>query len=335
MPASESALFRILRGNRSEFNGRFERARRAYPRLTGEAFLAHCTETLAPLVEAIERSAPDAVPSVTQFLYDVSLQLVGEDRLGPNARWPEIRQCWQRLMPAYAKLLAAEPLPVTRILTNGVESLVRAGARADEWMRRLAESVSLIDSREALERTGQVAAWLAGMAHLRDPALRIASQLSDPILCSLFAQPSGTASRAALKLLKAHRWRTLEGVARDGAAEPAQLAIQRRFGAFRGFGGVFLNPPMVIAENGMLFASDSERSWAIAADSFGVTLHQCRERVDCSVSKRAIAPNGAVSHSGLEARFLELMSSSSSAALEDTIAVTLPSSHSIALIGAA
>jgi hypothetical protein len=48
-------------------------------------------------------------------------------------------------------------------------------------------------------------------------------------------------------------------------------------GAFRGFGGLFLEPPKVSSSGGGLFVESAGGQWILCADAFGATFHRATE----------------------------------------------------------
>jgi hypothetical protein len=105
-------------------------------------------------------------------------------------------------------------------------------------------------------------------------------------------------------------------------------------GAFRGFGGVFLRPPLVAGAGGQLFAYDGESCWLLHADVFGSTLHRVSDQLsaDDEGSTFRLEPDGRVSHRRHSAVFAELKGASSWAANQTTLAVTSPLSHRVTFV---
>lgn len=336
MAESSSPLHRVLQANRAAFNAQFEQARRAYPKLTGEAFLAHLSGTVEPLLQQVAAHSPGATATVAQILYEISLQLVGEERLGPHARTPSVERSWRTLLPLAVPLLVAAPRETTRLLTNSICTLELHGARVEEWIERMARALPVIPDVETLKVVGQVVAWLSGMAHFREQALQRLPQLSDPLRRGLFGDDLGVPWPKLIEALAASRWCSLEA-AQNASTNTAATALQIRYriGAFRGFGGLFLDPPTVSVDQGMLFVSDSTRSFAVIADAFGVTTHGVKEHHPKRSKVEGISTGGDAALNGLRGSFPHLATPSSAVVTAETLAVTLPNSHYLFLIGAA
>src|SRR6185369_14358759 len=57
-------------------------------------------------------------------------------------------------------------------------------------------------------------------------------------------------------------------------AKPDTSRTVVRAGAFRGFGGLFTEPPVVTVAGDQLFVRGGDEHWLISADAFGVTFHR-------------------------------------------------------------
>ena len=114
------------------------------------------------------------------------------------------------------------------------------------------------------------------------------------------------------------------------------LELVRRVGAFRGFGGLFMAPPMVSCPDGQLLVSDSGSHWLLFADRFGATFQRAEAPAVRPANKSGkpsfkVGLDGKVSRGREQAVFPEVERSQSSAANDTTLAVTTPLSHSIFL----
>jgi hypothetical protein len=126
----------------------------------------------------------------------------------------------------------------------------------------------------ALLHLGQVLAWRAGLPHFRTGALEAADRLPAPLaLAAIGARPE--ADWAVLRArLRDDPWFD----PRSGIEAPApRPSIVARAGAFRGFGGLFLAPPLVQALDGRLLVASGDDRWLLEADIFGVSFHRATE----------------------------------------------------------
>lgn len=332
-PAVSAVLADILARQRERFNYRFVEARRAWPRLEAEAFMDVLRFTLAPVVEAVHAAAPDRAPEATEVLFDLALDLTGQDLLGPGARYPALTVGWGTILPRLGRFLAEAPRRVAGAITNALYHLARTpGARPEMWAGGLLELAGVCPDGETLLRAGQVAAWRAGLAHLRRPALEIARGLPAPIARAALGLPPGAAEATrAIDRLAADPW--LPPALAEQPAPTRRLALVGRVGAFRGFGGLFLRPPILEPAAEGFLVSDGEGVWLLAADACGATF----QRVAGVPSLRrptpfALLKDGTVRAGDHSARFPELAEAASHAADGQTLAVTVPLSHAVHLV---
>ena len=153
-------------------------------------------------------------------------------------------------------------------LTNATHQLVSSeSADTDRWVRALANVAPQCTSPDELLAVGQVIAWQCGLAHYREGVLAALRSLPVELAC------------AVLAIEPQHHEKTLQRLQEDRWFDPAQrghesLRIVRKTGAFRGFGGSFLQPPLLKgSDNGWLVQS-ADDYWYLVADAFGATLHR-------------------------------------------------------------
>ena len=107
-----------------------------------------------------------------------------------------------------------------------------------------------------------------------------------------------------------------------------------RVGAFRGFGGLFLSPPMVSYADGHFYVSAADQQWLLTADLFGATFHRADHALTPNRPKSPfkIEKNGTVTQGAQTRQFPELENCKSWVADATTLAVTSPLSHAVYLI---
>jgi hypothetical protein len=339
------AFAQVLEANRARFNARFAEARRFSPGLDSEAFIEHLRSTVAPIVEAVARERADKAAEVAEALYDLSLDLFGQEFIGPNSRYPFIVDGWRFLLPRLPRFVAEAPREFTGSVTNALYNLsTTPGARPDEWAASLLQLAEVCPDAPTLLRAGQVAAWRAGMAHFRLGALELCRNLPQPAaLAALGLSPQAGAPPLdqLLESLKADPW------LRPDSHLPlptSHLQIVSRVGAFRGFGGLFLAPPQVMGTaDGQFVVKDGDQPWLLTADIFGATLHRMVEDPLQGNGASLPAKNqpcahfqidsaGRVSKSSHSQTFPELKGFTSAADNSTTLAVTTPLSHAVFLI---
>ena len=331
-----SAIFRdALLARRERYNALFAEARHYQPQLDGAAFGLVLIESVAPLVEATAAAGADA-GEVTDGLYAVALELYGHGMLGPERNDPWVTAGWTA-MTALARPLGRAPRRIAAAVSNALRNLGQTpGARPAEWIEGLRACAEIADEPEALLKAGQALAWRCGLAHYRTDALAILAALPVPLAARVLELPDPARVSEALFRMAVDPW-----------CDPRQpthaprLSRVARIGGFRGFGGVFLAPPMVTLIEGELHARDGNAEggvWRICADAFGATFHRTVIDKWTEAGTRGSpfkVVKGRVSKIGAgEADFPDLAVVTSVAATATTLAATTPLSHYIWLVGA-
>jgi hypothetical protein len=326
-----------LAANRARFNARFAEARHFKPKLDADAFADHLRSVVAPIVEAVARENPAATAETVETLYDLSLDLIAEEFLGPASRYPAINEGWKTVLPSLPHHLASAPRTVIGAITNALYNLsLEPSARPSEWMNLMLKLAPLCPDVDSLLKAGQAAAWRSGLAHYRQGALEVCRAL-DPQIARAVLDISSTNTlpvTTILDQLQNSPWLNPSAIAQLPITNN-QLQIVARVGAFRGFGGLFIAPPLVFPAGDHFIVTDGEGSWLLTADCFGATWHrtEAQPAEKKSAARLAINRNGQVSVDGKPAKeFPELANSQSSAANATTLAVTTPLSHAVTLV---
>jgi hypothetical protein len=333
----------ILAARRGRFNAQFAEARRYRPSLEAADFSAHLTGVLGPIVEAVAERHSQKVMTVTDALYDLSLDLVSREFLGPRSRYPAVVEGWSELLRRLPGHLAAAPRRLAAAITNALYQLeATPEARPREWMQAVAALAEITDDVEALLQAAQVAAWRAGLAHYRLSALERCRELT-PALAVLALGISHSPPLSSKKISK-----VIDALLADPWLDPAKaleggqarrLQLVRRAGAFRGFGGLFMAPPFVTCPDGQLVVSDGGNHWLLYADRFGAVFQRTEPvkagRTKQTKSQFKVELDGRVGYDEERASFPVVARSQSSAANATTLAVTTPLSHSVYLFALA
>ncbi|HEY3449200.1 MAG TPA: hypothetical protein VGK67_22780 [Myxococcales bacterium] len=329
--AADSPLARALERNRERFNARVTAARRQGRRIDPAALLAHLTDAVAPAVAAAEKVDEKRVDAVTEALFDLSVELVSRDIVGPSSRNPRVVEAWRTLLPALAARLADGPARVAGAMTNAAYNLgLEPSARAADWLTWMGEIGPRCPGVAELLSCGQVLAWRSGLAHYRESALEAWKTLPDSLAREVLGLPRGSAAdKEALAVELADPWHPP-----GSTALPPRLKVVGQVGGFRGFGGPFLTPPRAFAFEGHVFAADCEHAWSIHADCFGKTLQRSPTAPgdERQMGPAMVEADGKVSFAGLTATLPELAGASGFAASEAVLAVTQQRSHRILLV---
>lgn len=282
-------LSQVLQARRAQYNARFLTARRVRPALDPAAFAAFLEEVLDPLARAVAAAAPEAVGWTVDAAYEAALTLCGERLVGRGARQPWMEAGWRRVLPAAARLVAADPGRVIGAVSNALANLSAVpGARPQEWIERMAELAPRCGDVPALLRLGQVLAWRGGLAQYRAGALRAADALPEDLALAAVGAPARAAWSAVRQGLEASPWFRPEA-----GAPPCPLPwVAARVGEFRGWGGLFLEPPVVWTRDGQFMVRSGAAQWFLVADLHGATFHQSPAPLAASGPPLCVLPPG-------------------------------------------
>ena len=331
------ALAAELAAGRDRYNGLFLSARREHRRLDAAAVLDHLRHRLPPAVEAVAAVDPAAVPKVMTTLYELSLELIGRELLGPQAQAPQLNLVFDLLLPAMPRLLAAAPAKLTTALINAVHKLSQErGFILPLWVDRLVEVAPGCPDVPTLLALGQVFAWRGGLSHFREGALDLMRQLpADQVGVALGLRDGDPSPETCLTMLEGDPfWRP------ELARCPQTLRIVGKVGRFSGLGGEFRTPPSVMCVSGQLVAFDERACWSIHADAYGARLRRLGPNLPDgdetpTPAGRGVDREGRVFWGAAHKTFPELAERSGVASSEQLMVVTTPSSHKIVLIALA
>lgn len=333
-----NAFAAVLRARRSEFNARFAEARRQNPAADPAAFGTFLETTADVVVQAVDRVRPDRVPDVAAVAYEVGLRLVSHRLAGPGARHRALDETWRRILPAAATLVAEAPRSVLPAVSNAAHHLAATpGARTSGWIETLERLAPRCPDAGTLLTLGQVAAWRAGLAHYRETALAAADTLPESLALAVLGAREGACWPTVRARLRAEPWFDPSRPVEEGSSSDA-LAVAATVGAFRGFGGLFTEPPRVRAVGEWLYVQSGDEFWILTADAFGATLHRVAVDAGASASLRLhLPPEVKVTGRGVEWRKRVLDTRGfgdpiSVAATSTTLAVTCSASHHVILL---
>jgi len=325
----EGPLAEALARDRERYNSLFAYRSRSGRAIDPAAFAEHVCGPLDSSVRAAAPAAGDRIGEVVDALYVVSLDLFSHGCLGPSARTLAIELVWETLFPRIGRVLAAAPQKVAAGVFNAVYNIASIDDSASwRWVERMTETGPACDSADVFLAAGRVMAWTCGMAHYRESALATWEGLPDPIKRTVLGLPEddGRSIKELHGGLRDPWWDP-----RRPEADPAPgLAVAACAGGFRGFGKLFVTPPLVRVRGGVILAADNEGCWTLHADVFGATFQRFGRNMpedgttNCGPFKfeRGRLRLGTESVDAPEFR-----KRSSAAGTENTLAVTLPHSH--------
>lgn len=333
--AVSPALVAVLRAERHQLNERFAAARVRHPDLDAEAFAKFIRGAIDPLVGAVARTRPEHVSHVAVAAYDIALELIGQKLAGRSARTPHVGAAWRRILPEVAPLVAAEPERMIAAVCNASHHLAStAGARPAAWIDLMVRLAGQVTDCATFLTLGQVAAWRSGMAHFRKSAVAAADTLPESLALAAIEAPAARWSQVRDRLI-ADPWYD-PAAPNDASTTPRVVA---RAGAFRGFGGLFTEPPTAAMADGQLFVRGGSECWLLMADAFGATFHRATPEEFERGRARSALPDGISVRGGtatvrgcsvsLPSAFGEVTSACAS---HTTLALTSPHTHAILLV---
>jgi hypothetical protein len=330
-------LAAVLQSGRTEFNARYEAARQRYPGLDSAGFAKFIEEIIDPLAQGSARIARDRVSELVLVAYDVGLELVGQKLVGDEARGRVIEAGLRKMDPFLMPLIVLEPERVLPAICNALHNLASTpGARVEQWADVLGRMGVQCTDPDQLLKLGQILGWRSGLAHYRASALALMAALPPAmVLAAVGAGPRGNLSDI-VRRLESDPW--FDPAKTDPVGTGPQLSIVAKVGGFRGFGGLFVEPPQVASSRDQLWVRSGDDCWLLCADAFGATFHRATLAEFDSARQNPFTPGGLII-SGRKIswgnRNLDLATPteiSSSAATAATVAITSPGTFAITLI---
>jgi len=331
-------LANVLKSGRDDFNAKFAEAKRRYPELEAAQFSQFLENSLDPIFRSAAKLSPEDAAKVAVAGYEVGLQLVGERLVGNASSARSIEQGWAVVFPPLLPALAVSPHRLFAAFTNALYSLsITPGARPEEWSRNLAMLGPRCAGVEPLLKLGQILAWRSGLAHFRLGALDAARELPEEIVvAALGAAPSASVASLLTQLAKDPWFEPSQSI-----SPPPQTKLPRvvsKVGAFRGFGGLFVEPPQVTSHGENLLVRSGDDCWWLVADVFGATLHRATAKeFETALGSATLLPELKISAKKITFGSETLTNPcpgemSSFAAVSHTLALTSATSHRVILI---
>ena len=333
------AFASVLKAGRSEFNARFNEARRQFPGLTGDPFIEFLRSHVDAVVAAVSEVDPQKAADTASAAYDAALQLMGQGLIGPAAKSQVIEDGWLNLFPASAKWIAESPADVICSICNALHYLAAIPyTRIPQWMNDMLRVSPVCESAAQFLACGQVASWRAGVAHFRSGALGLMDSLSEAAARTLMEVPKDAPWALVREELHRNPWFNPKSQPLNPTPSNGSMREVLRPGAFRGFGGLFPEPPVVEGFGEHFLVSSGGACWLLTADIFGATFHKTDP---AEGTERRLQPDNiaeitvtgtTLQKEGTSLDFPELGSISSVAVNLHSVALTSPLTHSIVLV---
>ncbi len=317
------ALRAFFQTQRMACNQRVAQVRHQHPRFSTDDlqwFIEHC---LDPLMRPLEAENPLRTFKLAEAGFGLGLELVALHWVADESRRSLLHRLWTELYPSMLETLVAAPADILAPTANLLQHLLSTpGTSPQRWLDTLARAGDCLDSPACWRRAALAGAWLAGLAHYRDSALRELAAMPAPLACRLLQVPKQRLG-VALARLGASRWCALEALAGD--KPDAVPVVARRVGQCSLLGGLFERPPQVRVCERHLWVQSGQSHWQLYADAFGAVLLPAAECPAGRPQRLPVAP-------ALQALLPDIDTFSSGARLSDTLALTSPESFAVLLL---
>jgi hypothetical protein len=330
-----TALASALRSGRTEFNARFAAARRLHPDLQPDAFAVFLETAVNHLICEVEKVRADRLAEVVMTAYDAGLELVSQKLAGPGAKTLTVEEAWRRILPKIASLVAISPGRLIPAVCNAAHQLAAApGAHAGQWIDSMENLGPQCSDPDTFLKLGQLCAWRAGLAHFRQNAIALADALPETLVLAAMRAPANSKWGDILPKLVANPWFDPANVTKNSRT----IRVVAQVGAFRGFGGLFTQPPLVTSTGEHFLVQSNEDCWLLIADAFGATFHRAsQQEFDAATRANRLPGNLKITESRVEFNggrfeFPGLGEFTSGAANETTLALSSWLTHSITLV---
>ncbi len=255
----------LLKERRSSYNSQVAAARSRTPAFDTASFSDFLRETVDPLFDAVAEIAPDNPARTADALFAMSVDLAEHGWVGTAARAPVVERLWRDAAQHMAGAIAADPRETLGALTNAAIKLEQEpGVRVDEWLALVDGLAAGIRDPGQLRALATLLAWRAGAAHIRAVALAAGGTLPPALACQAVGANEGDDWGEVGRRLLAEPW----------WAPGGEAARAHRVGGFRGFGGPFAEPPVIVAHGKDFLAASGDGRFRLIADAFGATVRR-------------------------------------------------------------
>jgi hypothetical protein len=323
----------LLQEHRDRLNDQIAAAKRNHPALSDDRLAAALREFAAPLYNAAAPGLKSGSLALADALFAFVPDWLASTSEEENSR---LLPLLLRFLEAFQRVYIQAPAALPRHAGNVLLNLSRVNIPVELWLERMIAVAAGCAGEHAVETAGVIAAWGAGAADYRDSALRLLAESSPSVVRTLLGLNPEIEARdypEFCRALEEHRWRK-PGTYREKPG--SRLELIHTIGRFRGFGGPFLNPPVVSASADGFTVSDSERSWSVTADCFGYSLHEIpfhpkpekNGHKSCHLSR-----DGKLQLNDFAVTHPALVDFATFAATTDAVMVSLLHSHQLYLFG--
>lgn len=328
-------MIELLTDLREILNAKFQRKRAAGVKVDPQVWSSHIVSVIAPIVDSVHHVAEERSRVTLLELYDVSLDLFAAGHFSESGSSLFLFELWKDILPNCANILSRSPRRIAGSLSNAVLALtMESSLVAERWLGAIKRTSNRCENPQQLLELGKLLAWTSGMAHYRLPALALAKQLQVPLIRTVFQIEDSVPENSIrnwLTELESDPWAQLLSQDTRRKQKVEQVGI---CGAFRGFGGLFLEPPKVLIHRGQIYVSETKTFYKLVIDRFGHSLQRVGT-IDAekpsTVSSPQIDSKGILNWAGCEALPCNLRGLTSQAFDGTSLAVTISDSFHIFL----
>lgn len=326
----------LLQRQRAAFNQIFYQLRYQAQGLGPEQALAFYRQhlqawilALAPVLLKPASSQAEAQAERAQLdrvalqLAALGLDLSAQGLLSGRGVLAPVAQGLERLVTAYPGFVLANPPLMLACWVNALVQLCRhPGARPQQWLDDLLLWGGQSQDLQEFLKLGQVLAWRAGLAHYRQGALSVLSQLSPGLQASLLLGQS-------LEHWRASPW------CKGQTPQPPSLHLCELTAGFAGWGGQLLGLPELSWQADHLMVSDSAQGWHVFRDAWGeswIRSRFLRKDPQTDLGPWQLDAQGHLSIQGLRACFPELRNWRQALGNQHSLFVVMPRSLRLWLV---
>ena len=259
----------ILKSLREDLNLQFKLMKQHHRNLDDDVFF----NQFRSLLLCLPVPAPENANLLIKACFTALLELALQDSSLQLPRSQQVFQFWLDTIPNASELFLKNPSPLIASLANSILFLSEyEGVRIEEYIKNIKQCLPLCKDIETLKRIGVVASWIAGLASIRSQALTHLPILPEEISRILF-KDSSLSTRELAEIWKKNPWFN------SGTTSNAKSKYCVS-GGFSGFGGTFLKPPFIEAQEETFLLSDGYKHWQLSADIFGVTWQRTKIKAE-------------------------------------------------------
>jgi hypothetical protein len=216
-------------------------------------------QVVEPIVRETANHSQESLPNVSKAFYTELLQLLGSGLALTFEK--EYMQLWG-LCNRIPSIVSRAPSKVLKAFNNALLSIrTYQPSKTFTWIELMHSAIGSCISLDDLLNCGRICAWFCGLAHLREKCKGLLPNLSAELKNKLeeycpVSQP--------LEEIFSQLW------IQKNSPEFIEGA-----GGFAGFGGSFMQPPMLAEAGNYVLAGDKENTYLLFADAFGRVLLPC------------------------------------------------------------